>query len=105
MPTNKKHVLVCVQNRPLGHPSGSCQAKSSASVYEAFVDEFNKRSIWAQFRLTHTGCLGPCAYGPSVVVYPEGTAYGHVTVADVRAIIENHLLADQPVARLTVDGW
>jgi (2Fe-2S) ferredoxin len=34
------------------------------------------------------------------VVYPEGTWYGNVTVADVDEIVREHILGDRPVARL-----
>jgi len=102
---SKKHIFVCVQNRPLGDPRGSCQGKSSVPIYREFVAEFTKRSLWGSFRLTRTGCLGPCTNGPSVLVYPEGVLYGHVTPADVGNIIEQHLLAERPVERLTVRNW
>jgi (2Fe-2S) ferredoxin len=35
-----------------------------------------------------------------VLVYPEGIMYAGVKAADVTAIIDEHLLADQPVERL-----
>lgn len=101
----KKHVFVCLQNRPAGDQRGSCQAKGSARVYQAFVDEFNKRAIWDDFRLTTAGCLGMCSLGASVLVYPDGVVYGRVTKDDVGLIIDNHLIAGEPVERLTVAKW
>lgn len=101
MPKPKKHVLVCVQGRPPGHPRGSCQANGCNAVYQAFMDEFQKQALWTDFLLTNTGCLGPCHLGPTVLVYPEGTLYTSVkTPADVAEIITQHLKNDQPVARL-----
>jgi (2Fe-2S) ferredoxin len=100
MPKPQKHVLVCVQSRPPGHPRGSCGAKGCAEVYNCFMAEFQNRNLWGQFQLTNTGCLGPCDLGPSVLVYPEGIMYAGVKAADVTAIIDEHLLADQPVERL-----
>ena len=102
MPRPKKHVLVCVQGRPPGHPRGSCQEKGCGGVYNAFLEEFQKRNLWQDFLLTNTGCLGPCTLGPSVLVYPEGVLYGGVKREDVGAIIDEHLLFDQPVDRLKV---
>ena len=52
--------------------------------------------------MTSSGCIGPCGNGPSVLVYPEGVMYGGVNKDDVAAIIEQHLLGDQPVERLKV---
>lgn len=102
MPKPKKHVLVCVQGRPPGHPRGSCQDKGCNAVYQAFMTEFQNRGLWADYLLTNTGCIGPCQNGPSVLVYPEGVMYGGVTPSDVTTIIEEHLLGNQPVDALKV---
>ncbi len=108
MPKPKKHVLVCVQGRPAGHPRSSCQEKGCAAVWQAFSDAFTARNLWtSDFQLTNTGCLGPCQLGPSVLVYPEGILYSGVKPKDVGEIIDQHLMLDQPVARLLApaDVW
>lgn len=102
MPRPKKHLLVCTQARPAGHPRGSCQEKGCVDVFNAFMAEFQKRNLFQDYLLTSTGCLGPCSLGPSVLVYPESVMYGGVKVEDVAAIIDEHLLADQPLERLKV---
>ena len=96
----KKHVLVCVQGRPPGHPRGSCQQKGCNEVYQAFLEAFQARNLWADYALTNTGCIGPCSSGPSVLVYPEGVMYSGVGAADIGTIIDEHLIKDQPVERL-----
>lgn len=100
MPKPKKHVLVCVQSRPPGHPRGSCQQSGCAEIYQGFLDAFQARNLWNDYAVTNTGCLGPCASGPIVLVYPEGVMYAGVTATDVTAIIDEHLIGDTPVARL-----
>ncbi|HEY6896012.1 MAG TPA: (2Fe-2S) ferredoxin domain-containing protein [Rhodocyclaceae bacterium] len=102
MPKPKKHVLVCTQSRPPGHPRGSCGEKGCADVFNTFLAEFQKRNLWNQFAVTNTGCLGTCMLGTAVVVYPEGVMYGGVKTEDVAAIIDEHLMFDQPVERLQV---
>ncbi|MFM2420398.1 MAG: hypothetical protein RL385_5121 [Pseudomonadota bacterium] len=101
----KKHVFVCLQNRPLGHARGSCQGRGSPGVYQAFVDELEQRGLKDEIRLTHSGCLGPCQGGPSVLVYPEGVLYSQVHPDDVSAIVQQHLLDGQPLARLALQQW
>lgn len=98
----KKHVFVCAQMRPPGHPRGSCGANGSMAVLQEFQQQFEQRKLWGQYAITSSGCLGPCGTGPSVLVYPEGVMYGGVKQEDVCAIIEEHLLGDKPVERLKV---
>jgi (2Fe-2S) ferredoxin len=68
----------------------------------AFLGEIQKRSLFDKIAVTNTGCLGPCGFGTSVLVYPEGVMYGKVTKEDVPVIVEEHLLGDKPVERLKV---
>jgi NADP-reducing hydrogenase subunit HndC len=44
--------------------------------------------------------LGPCGTGPTTVVYPEGTWYCNVRLADVDEIVTEHMLRGRPVERL-----
>lgn len=101
----KKHVFVCLQNRPLGDPRGSCQARGGTALYEAFAQAIAERGAAEFARLTHAGCLGPCTAGPSVVVYPEGVLYSGLAEGDVPEIVEQHLLGGVPVSRLVREGW
>ena len=100
MPKPGKHVLVCVQSRPPGHPRGSCGEKGCAQVYQRFMDELQARNLWADCLLTNTGCLGPCSDGPTVLVYPDSVMYNGVGPDDVAELIETHLIGGQPVERL-----
>lgn len=102
MPKPQKHVFVCTQNRPIGHPRGSCASSGCADVMNEFMIEIQTRNLFEQIGLTNTGCMGPCMLGPSVLVYPEGVMYGNVSKKDVKTIIEEHLLGGEPVTRLQV---
>jgi (2Fe-2S) ferredoxin len=104
MPKPLKHIFVCTQNRGPGHPRGSCVQSGCSEMWEEFQYQFQVRDLWGKYALTATGCIGPCGFGPNVLVYPEGVMYGKVTKADVAAIIDEHLLGDQPVERLKVPG-
>ena len=100
MPRPEKHVFVCVQNRPLGHPRPSCGQKNCAEVAEEFFWHLQERQLFEKVQVTTTGCLGPCSEGPSVLVYPEGVMYGKVQKSDVSEIFEQHLQNGKPVERL-----
>ncbi len=102
MPRPEKHVFICTQNRPQGHPRGSCGAKGCADVMNEFMNEIQARNLFEKIALTNTGCMGPCMFGTSVLVYPEGIMYGNVTKEDVKTIIDEHLLGGKPVEALKV---
>ena len=102
MPRPDKHVFICTQNRPQGHPRGSCASKGCADIMTEFMNEIQSRNLFEKIGLTNTGCMGPCMVGPSVLVYPEGIMYGNLQKSDVKTIIEQHLLGDEPVTELMV---
>ena len=97
-----KHVFVCTQARPPGHPRGSCGAVGGAAVLQEFMQHFEQKQLWGRVAVTGCGCLGTCGNGPSVLVYPEGVMYGGVDSNGIAAIVEEHLLGDKPVERLQV---
>ena len=76
MPKPEKHVFVCTQSRPAGHPRGSCGENGCRELWEGFVNELEKRQLFDKIAITNTGCLGPCSTGANVLVYPEGVMYG-----------------------------
>lgn len=100
MPRPTRHVFVCSQQRPPGHPRGSCAAQGSAAVLQAFWAEVQRRQAYEQIGATYSGCLGPCDGGPNVLVYPEGRLYQRVKAEDVAEIVERDLLGGEPVERL-----
>jgi (2Fe-2S) ferredoxin len=100
MPKPEKHVFVCSQNRPAGHPRGCCSQKGGNDLIQAFWKELQQRQLFDQIAITYSGCLGPCDTGPNVIVYPDGVMYSQVTKDDVAAIFDEHLLGGQPVERL-----
>ncbi len=86
------HVLVCT--------GGGCIASGALEVSAAFTKELEDMGIAPQTRVIETGCLGPCAVGPVVLVYPDGVFYQNVHLEDVHEIVEEHLLKGRIVNRL-----
>ena len=100
MPKPEKHVFVCLNQRPPGHPNGSCTDRGGPDLMAEFGRLLEKNQAWGRVKITRSGCLGPCELGPNVLVYPDGVLYVGVQTADVTEIFENHLLGGQPVQRL-----
>jgi len=96
----EKHVFVCSQTRPAGHPRGCCAQNGGNDLIQAFWKELQQRNLFDKIAVTYSGCLGPCDRGPNVVVYPEGVLYRGVTKGDVAAIFDEHLIGGTPVERL-----
>ncbi|WP_242336595.1 MULTISPECIES: ferredoxin [Anaeromyxobacter] len=96
----RHHVFVCENVRAEDDPRGSCGRKGSPAIRQALKEELKRRGLDKQIRANAAGCLDACAFGPSIVVYPEGVWYGHVSVADVAEIVERHLVGGEPVERL-----
>jgi (2Fe-2S) ferredoxin len=102
MPPFQRHLFVCTNVRPPGHPKGCCAEKGSEAVREAFKDQVAKRGLKGSVRANAAGCLDACEHGVSVVVYPENVWYGRVTLQDVDEIVEEHLVNGRPVERLRI---
>ncbi|MBF0447193.1 MAG: (2Fe-2S) ferredoxin domain-containing protein [Magnetococcales bacterium] len=98
----KHHVFVCMNQRPPGHPRGSCGSSGASSIYEAMMGELEKRNLFGTIQVTGTFCMGPCDQGPAMVVYPSGVWYKGVKPEDVQEIFDQHLENDQPVERLVM---
>ncbi len=102
MPPFERHVFVCENRRPPGHPKGCCAEKGSEAVRAAFKAELARRGLEGKVRANAAGCLDACENGVALVVYPEQVWYGRVTVADVPEIVEEHLVNGRPVVRLQI---
>jgi (2Fe-2S) ferredoxin len=99
MPRPEKHVFVCVQTRPAGHPRGSCGQSGSGDLLQALGQSGLRQPLSERVALTSCGCLGPCGDGPNVLVYPQGVLYLGVSRDDVPSILD-HLAGGEPVTRL-----
>lgn len=100
----KRHVFICTNERPEGHPRGCCKSKGGEALVQAFKMGVRDAGLQGEVRAQKAGCLDTCEYGPSVVVYPEGVWYGPVSHEDVSEIVESHLKRGEPVERLKIPG-
>jgi len=97
-----KHIFVCENVRPSGHPRGCCSEKGSRDLRQLFKSRLKSKGLNADVRANAAGCLDACEFGATVVVYPEQIWYGNVTLNDVDEIIESHILNNIPVERLMI---
>lgn len=94
----EKHIFICINQRDPGKVC--CAARGSERIVEMMKEEIKNRGLTKSIRINKAGCLDQCSKGISIVVYPEGVWYGHVTPEDVTEIVESHLVGNKPVERL-----
>lgn len=100
VPGFKRHVFVCTNERPEGHPKGSCKAKGGVEVRDELKLQLKTIGLAKTIRANNAGCLDQCEHGVTVVVYPEQVWYGNVTLADLPELVEKHLVGGEAVERL-----
>lgn len=102
------NVIVPPRMRPYGYhlficDHGDCAPPEEAHRLQAHFRELarahglNKLRNPARVKCTLADCLGVCAGGPIMAVYPDGIWYHHVDEARLTRIVEEHILQGQPV--------
>jgi (2Fe-2S) ferredoxin len=102
MPKFEKHIFICGNQRPVGHPRGCCDPDARAALQKLFKQKLAERGLKGKVRANQSGCLDQCEHGPNLVIYPEAVWYGGVTLEDVDEIIESHIVGGKPVKRLVL---
>jgi (2Fe-2S) ferredoxin len=104
MPTLERHVFVCVNERAPDNPKGCCASKNGAEVRTRLKRLAYDAGMRGRIRINSAGCLDGCAFGVTLVVYPEAVWYGGVTVDDCDELFEEHVLNGRPVERLRIES-
>ena len=77
-----------------------CTSSGAMNLVKELKKELVKHDILDEVEVVATGCFGLCELGPVVIVYPEGTFYSRVEVADIAEMAEEHLVKGRPLDRL-----
>lgn len=88
----KNRIFVCT--------GGGCIASGSIKVIDALSSELKNRSLQDKFEIVETGCLGPCAVGPVMLIGDDDIFYQYVQAQDSAEIIDKHLLGGEVIDRL-----
>ncbi len=96
-----KHVFICTNQKDPGKKC--CGEATGMELVNTMKEELKERNLHLKIRAQRAGCLDACAFGPAMVVYPEGVFYGGVTKDDIKEIVEEHLVNDRVVERLKLN--
>ena len=88
----KEEIRVCV--------GGGCIASGSLEVKAAFEQALKEQGLERTVSVVGTGCLGPCALGPVVLINKDNVFYQQVGPEDAKEIIERHVIGGEIVKRL-----
>lgn len=102
MAKRERYVFICMNERPPGHPRGSCIERGAAQLAERFAMLLMEKNLVEKVRIVMTSCLDTCERGVTLAVYPDDVWYGNVSVDDAEEIVESHFSGGQSVERLTL---
>lgn len=100
----RRHVFFCTNQRDDGR---QCCAQADAAKMRDYLKQRVQELGLAGpggIRVNAAGCLGRCAEGPTIVVYPEGIWYSYQNTQDLDEILRTHLQDGQVVERLRLGG-
>ncbi|MEO8539296.1 MAG: (2Fe-2S) ferredoxin domain-containing protein [bacterium] len=94
----ERHILLCIGPDCCTPEEGQAawgQLKKAAAKLNGSGDR-------GKLYRTKVGCLRICEFGPTAVVYPEGTWYGGLTPRNLERVIEEDLRNGQEVSDLVI---
>lgn len=78
-------IFVCVNDRK--GQSKSCADGGSSVIRAKLKEEVKKRWPSGEVRVSQSLCMGLCAHGPNIAVYPFNVWYSAVTLKDIEKIL------------------
>jgi (2Fe-2S) ferredoxin len=83
----KKHIFVCTNEKEKGKKC--CRSDNGLTIVKELRKEIEKRGLKGKVRVNKSGCLDACAYGPAIVIYPDGIWYGGMKPGDAKNLVKS----------------
>jgi len=97
----KKHIFICTNIRPSDSGKMSCGNKG-VNLRKKFIEVLNRPEYGKlKIRVNKSGCLDECESGPTIAIYPQGFWYYGVALEDVDEIIEESVVRNNYINRLS----
>ena len=88
----QKQIFVCTNDRQGQSPS--CGDHQAEAVFQEFRRLAKEKGLHPKIRVAQAKCLGQCAQGVNIMVYPDGAWHSGVRLEDVGALAERYLKTD-----------
>jgi (2Fe-2S) ferredoxin len=88
-----RQLFVCINNR--NGESVSCGYSGSEEMIEELKKVCKERNLKGKIRAAKSGCLDLCAFGPNIMIWPEGIWFMKVAKEDIPQIVDTYLKLEE----------
>ncbi len=85
----QKQIFVCTNDRKGEKPS--CGDQNGEAVFTELRRIAKEKGLHPKIRVAQAKCLGQCAQGTTVMIYPDGKWFKNVTPEDVPELAKLYL--------------
>jgi len=85
----KRQIFVCTNNA--NGEKASCGDHKGEEVFQKLREIAKERKLHPSIRVAQAKCLGQCARGVNIMVYPENTWHSGVRLEDVPSIADQYI--------------
>jgi (2Fe-2S) ferredoxin len=94
----EKHIFVCANQKAEGKKC--CGEAFGMEAVQHLRSRIKQANLQVEIRAQKAGCLDVCQHGPALVIYPEGTFYGSLTMENLDQIFDSHILKGEKIKSL-----
>ena len=85
----EKQIFVCTNNKEGKEPS--CGDQHGEEIFRELRRIAKERGLHPKIRVAQAKCLGKCATGCNIMVYPDNIWHSATTLADIPQLAETYL--------------
>ena len=85
----RRQIFVCTNNA--NGEKASCGDHNGEEVFRQLREIAKERKLHPIVRVAQAKCLGQCAKGVNIMVYPENTWHSGVRIEDVKQIADEYI--------------
>ena len=89
----KRQIFVCINNRH--GESASCDYSGGEEIAEELKKVAKEMNLKGKLRVARSGCFDLCAFGPNMMIWPEGLWFMKVTKEDLPKIIGTYMKLEE----------